>query len=69
MVLQALKDTNLQIKSEKSVFYTKKVQFLEFIITLKGIQINPDKIRFIMKWSTLTDIKEVQLFLKFTNFY
>ena len=36
-VLQALKDINLQVKSGKSVFHTQRVQFLEFVIILKGI--------------------------------
>ena len=31
------------------MFYTKKVQFLEFIITSEGIQMNSIKIKFIMK--------------------
>ena len=46
-VLQALKNTNLQVKPGKSVFYKKRVQFLRFIITLEGLQMNSDKIKFI----------------------
>ena len=37
LVLQALKNINLKVKLEKSVFHTKRVQFLEFIVILKDL--------------------------------
>ena len=49
LILQALKNINLQIKSEKSVFYIKRVQFLKFIVTLKDLQMNFNKIKFIIE--------------------
>ena len=49
LVLQALKNANLKVKLGKSVFYTKKILFLEFIVTFKCLQINFKKIRFIVK--------------------
>ena len=59
LILQVLKKVNLRIKSEKSVFYTKRVQFLEFILILKELQMNSKKVRFITKSSTLINIKKV----------
>ena len=43
-VLKALQDTDLRIKSEKSLFHSKEVQFLEFIVTSDRLRMNSEKI-------------------------
>ena len=45
------------------------MRFLGFIISDKGLEIDPKKVKSIIKWPILTNKKEVQLFLGFTNFY
>ena len=68
-VLQALQNAELQVKSEKSLFHSKKVHFLGFIVTPEGLQMNSEKIQSVVEWPVLKNIKEVQFFLEFMNFY
>ena len=68
-VLQALQNAELWVKSEKSLFHFKKVHFLGFIVTSEGLWMNPEKIRSVIEWPVLKNVKEVQFFLEFMNFY
>jgi hypothetical protein len=44
-ILRRLIDENLRIKTEKTEFYAKKVDFLGFIIGRKGVKIDKKKYR------------------------
>ena len=68
-VLQALQGAGLRVKSEKSLFHFKEVHFLGFIVIPEGLQMNSEKIQSVIKWPVLKNIKEVQFFLEFMNFY
>jgi hypothetical protein len=68
-VLEKLKSAGLQANIKKSEFFVTKTKFLEYIISTKGIAVDPDKILAVMKWERPTKIKELQSFLGFCNFY
>ena len=68
-VLQALQDADLRIKPEKSIFHTKEVHFLGFIVMSEELRMNSEKIQSVTEWLTLTNVKKVQFFLEFINFY
>ena len=68
-VLQALQDAGLRVKSKKSLFHFKEVHFLGFIVTSEGLWMNSEKIQSVVEWSVSRNIKKVQFFLGFTNFY
>lgn len=51
------------------MFRVSEVQFLGFIITPGIIRMDPRKVQAITNWPTLTNVKEVQSFLGFANFY
>jgi hypothetical protein len=68
-MLEKLKSAGLQANIKKSEFSVTKTKFLEYIISTKGIAIDPDKISAIMKWKRSTRVKELQSFLGFCNFY
>ena len=68
-VLQALKEADLRIKSEKSEFHVQSVQFLEFIVTSQKLRMNSKKIKAVTTWLTPKTKTEVQSFLEFANFY
>ena len=68
-VLAKLEKVDLRLKMLKYKFHQKQVKFLGFIISNKGIKIDPDKVKSIVEWPTPTNKKEVQLFLGFINFY
>ena len=46
-----------------------KVNFLSYIISADGIEMDQEKIRTVLKWKEPTTVKQVQSFLGFANFY
>jgi hypothetical protein len=54
---------------KKYKFYTKKTNFVVFIIKLKQISINLKKIKTIVNWQDLKSVIGLRLFLKFYNYY
>ena len=46
-----------------------KVNFLGYIISEDGIEMDQEKIRTVLEWKEQTTVKEVQSFLVFANFY
>ena len=59
----------MPITIKKCEFYTKKTNFIEFIIKLKQISINLKKIKAIVNQQNLKNITGLRLFLKFYNYY
>ena len=59
MVLDALKQKNLKIKTEKCKFHVKEITFLGFIITPKNIQMETTKINNIQTWPAPKNIKKL----------
>ncbi len=53
----------------KYKFYVTQVLYLELIIIIKKIKMNSSKIDIIVNWFILINVKDVQSFLDFTNFY
>jgi hypothetical protein len=49
IVLQTLRKHQLYAKFDKCDFYQKNIQYLGHVISAKGIVVNPDKVRAIMK--------------------
>ena len=54
---------------KKYEFYTKKTNFIGFIIKLKQININLKKIKAIINQQNLKNITSLKLFLGFCNYY
>ena len=53
----------------KCEFYIIQVSYLELIIIIKEIKMNSFKINIIVNWFILINVKNIQSFLDFTNFY
>ena len=68
-VMQILLDNDLFLKPMKCYFEVDTVEYLGFIISADRISMDPVKIEGISAWPTPTNLKEVQLFLGFGNFY
>ena len=68
-VFKALQEANIRLRPDKCKFYVKTVKFLGSIITTVGIQMDKKKVKAIRKWPEPKNIKEVQAFLGFANFY
>jgi hypothetical protein len=54
---------------KKCKFYTRKTDFIKFIIKLGQISIDPKKIKAIVNWQDPESVIELRLFLKFCNYY
>ena len=54
---------------KKYKFYTKKTNFIEFIIKLGQISIDLKKIKAIVNQQNLKSVISLKLFLKFCNYY
>ena len=54
---------------KKYKFYTKKTNFIGFIIKLKQISMDLKKIKAIVNWQDLKNITGLKLFLGFCNYY
>src|SRR6201992_377447 len=68
-VLIKLQEAELFIKPEKCEFFVNKTTFLGFIISEDGIEMDPAKINAILDWETPKNVRDVQCFLGFANFY
>ncbi|KAG5716920.1 hypothetical protein E4T56_gene8539 [Termitomyces sp. T112] len=54
---------------EHCSFYTAEVEYLGVIVTPDGVRMDPAKVDTILNWPSLRNVKEVQSFLGFANFY
>ena len=68
-VMQILLDNDLFLKPTKCYFEVDTVEYLGFIISADHISMDPVKIDGISAWPTPKNLKEVQSFLGFGNFY
>src|SRR5882724_11973578 len=56
-------------KPEKCLFHMQKIEFLGFMVTPTDISMDTAKTDAVSVWPTPTNLKAVQAFLGFTNFY
>src|SRR5260370_13081650 len=68
-VLQHLWKAGLYANPKKCKFHTDTVEYLGFILSLNGLQMDPSKVAVIMEWPEPQKVKDVQAFLEFANFY
>ena len=68
-VLTALSSAGLALKPEKCEFHKTSVQYLGLIITTKGLKMDPSKVSTVADWPRPENVKDVQAFLGFANFY
>jgi hypothetical protein len=68
-VLRHLRDAELQVKLEKCQFHVTKVEFLGYVISPDGISMDPAKVAAIKNWPVPKSVRDIQVFIGFTNFY
>ena len=68
-VLERLKQYSLYVKLFKCRFMIQSVEFLEYIISNHDISMNFSRVEAIRTWSTSKNLRELQMFLSFSNFY
>jgi len=69
LILWKLQETDLQMNIIKCKFHITQVSYLELIIIIEEIKMNSFKINIIVNWLILINVKDIQSFLNFANFY
>ncbi|MBW0515357.1 hypothetical protein O181_055072, partial [Austropuccinia psidii MF-1] len=68
-VLQRLRDNNLFSKASKCVFHASSVEYLSYVFSSDGLKMDSSKVQQILNWPQPKNIKALQSFLGFANFY
>ena len=59
----------LVITPEKCEWHKSRVNFLGYIISAIGVEMDQEKIKTVLEWDAPETVKDIQLFLGFANFY
>jgi hypothetical protein len=68
-VLQKMREAHLFAKAEKCSFYSDHTEYLGFVIDRDGVRMDPEKANAVRDWPVPQNLRQVQSFLGFTNFY
>jgi hypothetical protein len=68
-VLKKIKEYGLAIAAHKSSFHVQRIEFLGYILTPAGVEMSKEKVETVLEWSPPTNVKGVQAFMGFANFY
>ena len=68
-VLSRLQEHKLAIAPEKCEWHKSRVNFLGYIISADGVEMDQEKIKTVLKWDAPETVKDIQSFLGFANFY
>ncbi|MBW0489658.1 hypothetical protein O181_029373 [Austropuccinia psidii MF-1] len=68
-VLSRLRANNLVAKAFKCLFLVSSVEYLGYIVSSEGLNMDQEKVQQILKWLPPRNLKALQSFLGFANFY
>jgi transposase InsO family protein len=68
-VLRRLRAHDLFCKPEKCEFHANRIEFLGYVVSSEGILMDPGKVKAISDWPEPRNLRDVQSFLGFANFY
>jgi hypothetical protein len=68
-VFSILQKEGLAVAAHKSFFHVKEVEFLGYIINANGVEMSTRNVEAVRSWETPKNLKDVQRFLGFANFY
>ncbi len=69
LILNRLREADLQMNINKCEFHVQEIIFLELLIFIEELKMNSRKIQAVVKWSTLNNLTQMQFFIDFCNFY
>ncbi len=69
LVLSRLREAELQMNIRKCEFNVEETVFLEVIVSELDLRMNLSKVTVIVSWITSINLKEIQSFVRFVNFY
>lgn len=68
-VLKKRRNSGVNLKVSKCHFHTAQVEYLGFVVSPSGVFMDLKKIQGGTDWPLLTNIKDIQCFLSFANYY
>lgn len=68
-VLEALYKEGIFLKPEECEFDVQSTKYLEYVLSSKGLEMDPVKTKTIREWKRPKSIHDVQMFFGFANFY
>jgi len=68
-VLKRLQKAGLYVKAEKCEFHSDSVEYLGYVLSPSGLTMSDAKVKTIQEWPEPKNVKDIQSFLGFTNFY
>ena len=68
-ILHILRENQLYAKVEKCEFSKDHMTFVGYMVSSKGIGMDPAKVSAVLDWPVPKSVKEIQSFLGFANFY
>ena len=68
-MLKKFKKVDLQMNIEKCEFFKKEMILLDVILSMNDFRMNSKKRKVIINWARSTNLKKVQVFVNFVNFY
>ncbi len=69
LILNRLREADLQMNINKCKFHVQEIIFLELLIFIEELKMNSRKIQAVVKWSILNNLIQIQSFIDFCNFY
>jgi len=68
-ILSRLWNNWLYVSLTKCIFHQDKIEFLGFVLGSDSLRMDESKIQIIQDWPTPYQVKDIQSFLEFVNFY
>ena len=68
-MLEQLRKFSLFANLKKCRFHQEEVQFLDYVVSSKGIHMEDEKIEIVKQWLEPQLVQDIQVFLGFANFY
>ena len=68
-VFDKLEKAGLKLKPKKCEFFKTKITYLGHIVSAKGIETDPEKVKAVRNWTVPRTVTDVRSFLGFTNHY
>ncbi|MBW0533052.1 hypothetical protein O181_072767 [Austropuccinia psidii MF-1] len=68
-VLSRLRAASLFAKASKCLFHVSSVEYLGYVVSSEGLKMGQENVQQILNWSPPRNLKSLQCFLGFSNFY
>jgi hypothetical protein len=68
-VLHRLRDAKLFLKLPKCEWHTQRTEYLGYIVSPEGIEVDEKRIQTILEWPEPRTVREIRVFIGFMNYY